>query len=221
MTIRPTLRQTVTFSILLLFSVISVSCGNPSASLADPAPAIERNDGLAEAIFAGGCFWCMEKPFDKLDGVVSTTSGYTGGKLENPTYKQVSAGRTGHTEAMQVVYDPEKVSYEKLLSVFWHNIDPLDPKGQFCDKGSQYRSGVFYGNEEEKALAEASKAELETMEPFDQGIATEITMASAFYPAEDYHQNYYETNAVRYNFYRKACGRDRRLEQLWGEKAGH
>ena len=221
MSFRPTFRQSLTLSILLLFSVISVSCGNPSASLADPAPAIERSDGLAEAVFAGGCFWCMEKPFDKLDGVVETTSGYTGGKLKNPTYKQVSAGRTGHTEAVQIVYDPEKVSYEKLVSVFWHNVDPLDPKGQFCDKGSQYRSGIFYGNEAEKALAEASKAELEGMEKFKQGIATEITMASAFYPAEDYHQNYYETNAVRYNFYRKACGRDRRLEQLWGDKAGH
>jgi len=217
-----TFRKSLTLSILLLFSVISVSCGKPSTSLADtmPSPA-QPSDGLAEAIFAGGCFWCMEKPFDKLDGVVSTTSGYTGGQLDNPTYKQVSAGSTGHTEAMKVVYDPEKVSYEKLLSVFWHNVDPLDAKGQFCDKGSQYRSGIFYGNAAEKALAETSKTELESLDKFKQGIATEVTEASEFYPAEDYHQNYYQTNAMRYNLYRKACGRDRRLEQLWGDKAGH
>lgn len=163
----------------------------------------------------------MEKPFDQLAGVVSTTSGYTGGQLENPTYQQVSAGGTGHTESVQIVYDPSQVSYETLLNVFWHNIDPLDARGQFCDKGTQYRSAVFYGNEAEKALAEASKAKLESQAPFEQGIVTEITPATQFYPAEDYHQNYYETNPVRYNFYRRACGRDRRLAQLWGDQAGH
>jgi peptide-methionine (S)-S-oxide reductase len=222
------LKKSLTLFVLLLFSVMGVSCGQPGASLADPgnnnAPnqaANVREDGLAEAIFAGGCFWCMEKPFDKLDGVVSTTSGYTGGQRENPTYEQVSSGSTGHTESVQVRYDPKQVSYEELLGVFWHNVDPLDPKGQFCDKGSQYRSGIFYGSAEEKALAEASKAELEAMDQFKPGIATEITAATAFYPAEDYHQNYYEKNPVRYNFYRTACGRDRRLEKLWGEQAGH
>jgi peptide-methionine (S)-S-oxide reductase len=219
------LRKSFTLLLILIASVVSASCGNPSLGLADPMPptpiSTPRSDGLAEAVFAGGCFWCMEKPFDQLDGVLSTTSGYTGGQLENPSYKQVSAGSTGHTESVKIVYDPSQVSYEQLLEVFWHNIDPLDAKGQFCDKGSQYRSGIFYRNAEEKALAEASKAKLEAQPPFAQGIATEITAASEFYPAEDYHQNYYQTNPVRYNFYRTACGRDRRLEQLWGDRAGH
>lgn len=235
------LKKSLTFLVLLVFSLVGVSCGQPGASLADPSPspslsapspsapspsilspsANVREDGLAEAVFAGGCFWCMEKPFDQLEGVVSTTSGYTGGQRENPTYEQVSSGSTGHTESVQVRYDPAQVSYAELLKVFWHNVDPLDSKGQFCDKGSQYRSGIFYGSAEEKALAEASKAELEAQDAFKPGIATEITAATRFYPAEDYHQNYYEKNPVRYNFYRTACGRDRRLGQLWGDQAGH
>jgi peptide-methionine (S)-S-oxide reductase len=225
---RPTmhLKKSLTLFVLLLFSLVGVGCSQPGASLADPinAPSPIANvqeEGLAEATFAGGCFWCMEKPFDKLDGVVSTTSGYTGGQRENPTYEQVSSGSTGHTESVQIRYDPKKVSYEELLSVFWHNVDPLDPKGQFCDKGSQYRSGIFYGNDGEKALAEASKAELEATDKFKPGIVTEITAAGAFYPAEDYHQDYYQKSPVRYNFYRNACGRDRRLEKLWGDQAGH
>ena len=179
----------------------------------------DLGDNLAQATFAGGCFWCMEGPFDKLDGVVSTTSGYTGGTKENPTYGQVSAGNTGHAESVQVVYDPEQVSYEALLGTFWHNIDPLDSKGQFCDKGNQYRSAIFYGNETEKQLAEVSRAEV--AEKLDEPIATEITPASTFYPAEDYHQDYYIKNPVRYKIYRTGCGRDRRLSQVWGEDAGH
>jgi peptide-methionine (S)-S-oxide reductase len=170
----------------------------------------------ATATFAGGCFWCMEAPFDKLEGVLSTTSGYIGGKTANPTYEQVSAGTTGHTEAVQVVYDPTRVSYEKLLEVFWRNIDPTVKNRQFCDSGSQYRSGVFYHDAEQKRLADASRAALMKNKPFAGDIVTEITQASTFYPAEDYHQDYYKKNPVKYNFYRSGCGRDARLKQLWG-----
>ena len=168
------------------------------------------------ATFAGGCFWCMEPPFDKLDGVISTTSGYTGGHKANPTYKQVSAGSTGHTEAIQIEYDPTKVSYEKLLAVFWKNIDPTTADRQFCDHGSQYRSGIFYHDESQKNAAEKSLQELQQTKPFDDPIVTEITAATVFYPAEEYHQDYYRKNPLRYKYYRYACGRDQRLEKLWG-----
>ncbi len=169
----------------------------------------------ASAIFAGGCFWCMEPPFDKLDGVLSTTSGYSGGEKKNPTYHEVSSGTTGHYESMKVEYDPSKVSYKKLLEVFWHNIDPFDPKGQFCDKGPQYRAVIFYGNEEEKKLAEASKKEV--AEKLGKEVVTQILPATEFYPAEDYHQNYYKNNPIRYTLYRYGCGRDARLEEVWGK----
>lgn len=169
------------------------------------------------AIFAGGCFWCMEHPFDILPGVISTTSGYTGGQKKNPTYEEVSSGRTGHTEAVQVVYDPKKVTYEKLLDVFWHNIDPTVKDEQFCDHGSQYRSGIFYHDDEQRRLAEASKAALDRNKPFSQPIVTEITRATEFYPAEDYHQDFYLKNPLRYKYYRSGCGRDNRLKQLWGK----
>ena len=159
----------------------------------------------------------MEGPFDKLKGVVSTTSGYTGGQKENPTYKQVSAGDTGHTEAVQIVYDPQKVSYDQLLEVFWVNHDPTENDGQFCDKGDQYRPGIFYHDEEQKSLAEASKKQIEETKTFSEPVVTEITQASTFYPAENYHQDYYIKNPFRYKFYRSGCGRDSRLEQLWGK----
>jgi peptide-methionine (S)-S-oxide reductase len=171
---------------------------------------------VAKATFAGGCFWCMEPPYDKLTGVISTTSGYIGGQKPNPTYEEVSSGRTGHAEAVQVVYDPKKVSYEQLLDVFWHNIDPTVKNQQFCDVGSQYRTGIFYHDDEQRRLAEASKAALEKSKPFKAPIVTEITRAGEFYPAEEYHQDYYLKNPVRYKFYRNGCGRDARLEQLWG-----
>ena len=171
------------------------------------------------ATFAGGCFWCMEPPFDKLDGVLSTTSGYTGGHQANPTYKQVSAGSTGHTEAIQIEYDPDKVSYEKLLAVFWNNIDPTTANSQFCDHGSQYRSGIFYHNDAQKNAAEKSLNKLNQTKSFDEPVVTEITAASTFYPAEEYHQDYYQKNPLRYKYYRFACGRDNRLEQLWGDSA--
>ncbi|MCZ6804195.1 MAG: peptide-methionine (S)-S-oxide reductase MsrA, partial [Proteobacteria bacterium] len=163
------------------------------------------------------CFWCMEAPFDKLEGVASTTSGYTGGHTKNPTYKQNSSGRTGHTEAVQIVYDPEQVSYEKLLDVFWHNIDPTTPDRQFCDRGNQYRSEIFYHNDKQKQLAESSKAALDKNKPFKEPIVTQVSKASTFYAAEDYHQDYYKKNPIRYRYYRHGCGRDKRLEQLWGK----
>ena len=173
----------------------------------------------AVATFAGGCFWCMEPPFDKIDGVISTTSGYTGGQKLNPTYEEVSSGGTGHAEAVQIIYDPNTVSYQQLLKIFWRNVDPTTADRQFCDTGRQYRTAVFYHDEEQKRLAEESKAGLEKNKPFNQAIVTEITPASEFYPAEDYHQNYYQKNPVRYKFYRYNCGRDQRLEELWGNKA--
>lgn len=168
----------------------------------------------AVAIFAGGCFWCMEPPFDKTAGVISTTSGYTGGGVANPSYQQVSAGGTGHVEAVKVVYDPARVSYEKLLDVFWRNVDPFDGGGQFCDRGSQYRSAVFYSDAAQKAAAEASKAAVEKR--FGKAVATSVRRAGAFYPAEDYHQNYYKKNALKYKYYRSRCGRDSRLSAVWG-----
>jgi peptide-methionine (S)-S-oxide reductase len=183
-----------------------------------PAPA---GGEQALAVFAGGCFWCMEPPFDRLDGVLSTISGYTGGSKADPTYHEVSGGSTGHTEAVQIAYDPAKVSYQELLDVFWHNVDPLDAGGQFCDRGSQYRTAIFAENAEQRRLAEASKEALAESGRFEQPIATEIVDASTFYPAEDYHQNYYMTNPVRYKFYRWNCGRDQRLTQLWGEAPSH
>lgn len=170
---------------------------------------------LATATFAGGCFWCMEPPYDELDGVISTTSGYTDGQTENPTYKEVSSGKTGHTEAVQVVYDPQKVSFERLVDVFWRNIDPTDAGGQFCDRGSPYRPALFYHDEAQRAVAERSLAELEASKPFKEPIVTPIVAASTFYPAEEYHQDYYLKNPIRYKYYRNGCGRDRRLKELW------
>ncbi len=173
---------------------------------------------LAKATFAGGCFWCMEPPFDKLDGVVSTTSGYTAGHTENPTYEQVSAGRTGHTEAVEIVYDPRKITYARLLDVFWRNIDPLTANAQFCDKGSQYRAGIYWHDETQRRLAEESKDAV--AKRLQKPIVTEVAAASKFWPAEDYHQDYYKKNPIRYNLYRGACGRDQRLEVLWGKPPG-
>ena len=174
----------------------------------------------AVATFAGGCFWCMEPPYDKLDGVKSTVSGYMGGHVDNPTYEQVSRGGTGHAEVVQVTYDPEVVSYEKLLDVYWRNVDPFDAGGQFCDRGDSYRTGIFYHNAAQKRAADASKAQLNASPRFDKPIATQVAKAGEFHPAEDYHQDYYEKNPLRYKYYRWACGRDDRLEQVWGDNAG-
>ena len=172
--------------------------------------------GQAVATFAGGCFWCMEPPFDALAGVISTTSGYMGGTKDDPSYEQVSSGTTGHAEVVQVVYDPKKVSYDKLLEVYWKNVDPTVLNRQFCDIGNQYRTAIFYRDKEQKKLAEASKAKLLKTKPFKDDIVTAIVPAGKFWPAEEYHQDYYLKNPIRYKFYRTGCGRDARLKQLWG-----
>ncbi len=184
-----------------------------AALLAGPA----QSQPQEKAIFAAGCFWCTEEAFEKVPGVISAVSGYTGGSVKNPSYEQVSNGRTGHAEAVQVTFDPSKVSYEKLLDVFWLNHDPTVKDRQFCDSGSQYRPGIFYTSAEQKQLAEASKAKWDKEKPFRQPILTEITQAGAFYPAEDYHQDYYKKNPLQYKFYVTGCGRYNRLDNLWGD----
>jgi peptide-methionine (S)-S-oxide reductase len=190
-----------------------------AASIATAATPVKIPPGHAVATFAGGCFWCMEPPYDKLPGVDATISGYTGGTKANPTYEEVSSGTTGHAEAVQVVYDPKKITYEKLLEVFWVNIDPTVRNRQFCDSGSQYRTAIFYHDAEQRKAAESSKAALEKSKPFKPPIVTEIVMAGPFYPAEDYHQDYYLKNPLRYQLYRSGCGRDARLKELWGDRA--
>jgi peptide-methionine (S)-S-oxide reductase len=199
-----------TFASILILALAAVALAAPQGGPAQPQKAV--------ATFAGGCFWCMEPPFDKLDGVISTTSGYTGGRKDRPTYEEVSSGGTGHAESVQVVYDPRKVSYQKLLDVYWHNIDPFAVNYQFCDHGEQYRSAIFYHGEEQRRLAEASKQAVE--KKLGKPVATQIVAASKFWPAEEYHQDYYRKNPIRYNFYRTSCGRDRRLQQVWGDEAG-
>ncbi len=178
----------------------------------------QADDHTATAVFAGGCFWCMEEAYDPVEGVIATTSGYSGGHVEAPTYEQVVAGGTGHAEVVEVEYDPEVVDYERLLHVFWRNIDPFAENRQFCDAGNSYRSAIFPMNAEERELAEATRAELE--ERFGREIATQIEDFEAFYPAEAYHQDYYRENPLRYNFYKSACGRADRLEEVWGDEAG-
>lgn len=204
-----------------LFTLISLLiCGTAVAAETAPKKAAAAAVQLQKATFAGGCFWCMEHPFDELPGVVSVTSGYTGGHKKNPTYEEVSAGATGHAESVQVVYDPSKIGYDKLLDRYWHNIDPTVKDRQFCDVGNQYRSAIFYHNDEQRLLAIRSKKALEMSKPFKGPIATEVVQASEFYPAEEYHQHYYKKNPIRYRFYRNGCGRDKRLKELWGGAAG-
>jgi peptide-methionine (S)-S-oxide reductase len=204
---------------LLLLTALLIGSGTFWTHAAQTDAINERPPGTELATFAGGCFWCMEPPYDKLDGVLSTTSGYLGGHKDDPTYREVSAGDTGHAEAVQVVFDPEQVSYATLLEVFWRNVDPTTPDRQFCDRGSQYRTGIFYYGDEQKRLANASKQSLEQTKPFSAPIVTEIVAAGKFYPAGDYHQDYYKKNPLRYKFYRFNCGRDQRLEELWGDKS--
>ncbi len=196
-----------------LIIALGMMGGLSLAQAQTPAPGTP----VAIATFAGGCFWCMEPPFDKLDGVRATISGYTGGHTQNPTYEQVSEGDTGHAEVVRIEYDPAKITYAQLLEVFWRNIDPLTANAQFCDHGDQYRSGIFVHDAEQRRLAEASKAALVASKRFDQPIVTEITDAAPFYPAEAYHQDYYRKNPLRYQYYRYSCGRDQRLHALWGE----
>lgn len=187
---------------ILLFSTLLYAAPNPQTAI---------------ATFAGGCFWCTQADFDKVPGVVETIVGYTGGHVKDPTYQQVSHGETGHYESVQIIYNPNKVSYQQLLSVFWHNIDPTDAKGQFCDIGSSYRAAIFYNNNEQKKLAIGSKQQLIKSGRFRQ-MVTEILPAKPFYLAEEYHQKYYQKNPVKYKYYRYTCGRDQRLKQLWGTK---
>jgi peptide-methionine (S)-S-oxide reductase len=182
----------------------------PLATTSGASPSVK-------AYFAGGCFWCMEEAFEKVEGVVSVVSGYMGGTVANPTYEEVSAGRTGHAESVEVIYDPTRVTYQKLLDAFWHNVDPLTPNAQFCDHGTQYRSAIFYSSEEEKRQAEESKAAIEQAKKFPAPIVTQLTPAATFYPAEDYHQDYYKKNPLRYKYYKYGCGRANRLEALWGK----
>ena len=199
------------FSMALLLSA-AVSLGTSSISSA------AEND-LQVATFAGGCFWCVEADFDHVPGVERTISGYTGGALEDPNYKQVSAGGTGHREAVQIFYDPDKVSYETLLEIFWRSVDPTDDGGQFCDRGESYETAIFANSPEQKRLANDSKRKLQQSAVLDQPVVTPIESAGRFYPAEDYHQNYYQTSSLRYNFYRFSCRRDSRIEELWGDQA--
>lgn len=199
-----------------LFLLLFTLGGSLAATAADGRIPYEPGPGQAVATFAGGCFWCMEPPFDEIEGVVATISGYTGGSVPDPGYEQVSAGGTGHAEAVRVLYDPERVSYARLLEVFWRNIDPLSANRQFCDAGEQYRSAIFVHDEAQARAAEASREALAKSGRLAGRIVTEIVAASAFYPAEDYHQDYYRKNPVRYKFYRFNCGRDERLRELWG-----
>lgn len=184
-----------------------------AAQTAAPAPA------TAKAVFAGGCFWCVESDFDKVPGVLSTVSGYTGGRTKNPTYEQVSTKDTGHAEVVEIVFDPNKVSYSQLVEHFWRTIDPTTKDQQFCDQGNPYRSAIFALNAEQLKVAQHSKAALEKSKPFKEPVVTEVVLATTFYPAEDYHQDYYLKNPVRYKYYRTSCGRDARLQQLWGKPA--
>ncbi len=195
------------------FIAFSTTAQTPATKVATPA-------NSAKAIFAGGCFWCVESDFDKVPGVISTTSGYIGGTTANPTYEQVSAKGTGHAEAVEIVYDPQKVTYDRLVEYFWHTIDPTTKDQQFCDRGTPYRTAIFAQDTEQLKVAQASKAALEKSKPFKEPVVTEVVLGTKFYPAEDYHQDYYLKNPVRYKYYRTGCGRDARLKELWGDKAG-
>ncbi len=208
------MRRNVRFLLPLLALVLfaTLARGEEPTQPTAPAPA-----GLAKATFAGGCFWCMQGPYDALEGVVSTTVGYTGGTKAGATYHEVGSGGTGHREAIEVVFDPKKVSYEKLLDVFWHNVDPTNPYGQFCDSGSQYTTAIFVHDEAQRRAAEASKKAIEGV--LGKPVVTEVLPAGAFWKAEEYHQEYYKKNPIRYSFYRSGRGRDARLKQLWGDKA--
>ena len=197
--------------------LIAISLLSFALLASGPSSTVQAASASAKAYFAGGCFWCMEEAFEKVDGVTAVISGYMGGTVASPTYEEVSAGRTGHAESVEVTYDPTRVTYQKLLEAFWHNVDPLTPNAQFCDHGSQYRSAVFYSSDEEKRQAEESKAAIEQSKKFPSPIVTQLVPSSTFYPAEDYHQDYYKKNPLRYKYYKYGCGRAQRLEVLWGK----
>ena len=205
--------------LLIVFTFTIIILGYQQVNSMDKTEKNMKNntEKTATAVFAGGCFWCTESDFEKVDGVIDAISGYTGGHVKNPTYYQVSAGGTGHLESVKVIYDPSKVSYEQLLDYFWRHVDPTDPGGQFVDRGSQYRSAIFYANETQKRLAEKSKQQLEASGKFNKPIVTEILPLGVFYPAEDYHQDYYKKNPIRYHYYRYGSGRDQFLKKTWGD----
>ncbi|MEI8016243.1 MAG: peptide-methionine (S)-S-oxide reductase MsrA [Nitrospira sp.] len=205
------MRRQITRSVLTVAVLLIGAWNVQSTSLA----AAGATSG--KAYFAGGCFWCMEEVFEKVEGVLSATSGYMGGTVSNPTYEEVSAGRTGHAESVEVVYDPAKVSYPKLLDAFWRNVDPITPNAQFCDHGNQYRSAIFFQTEDEKRASDSSKQVIEQSRRFKEPIVTQIVMAPQFYPAEEYHQDFYKKNPIRYKLYKYNCGRAQRLEELWGK----
>jgi peptide-methionine (S)-S-oxide reductase len=207
-----TMKQIVSY---FAMAAVALAGAVTSPSFAQSLKLAAEKPATTKATFAGGCFWCVEEALDKVPGVTATISGYMGGQTKNPTYEQVSGGRTGHAEVVQVEYDPKRVSYDKLLDVFWRNIDPTQKDAQFCDHGSQYRSGIFYHDDEQRKLAEASLAALMKNKPFKGEVVTEITRASEFYAAEGYHQDYYQKNPVRYKFYKTGCGREARLKELW------
>jgi peptide-methionine (S)-S-oxide reductase len=209
-------RNFASLAAAMVMSAAAASAGTAAPGSAAPAARAPAAPALEHATFAGGCFWCMESPFESLPGVRSVTSGYSGGPEKNPTYPQVSAGRTGHAEAVDIVFDPAAITYERLLEVFWRNIDPTQKGGQFCDRGSQYRSAIFYRNARQKALAEQSRDALATSKRLPAPVVTEVTAFRAFYRAEEYHQDYYKKNQEHYAAYRKGCGRDERLRALWG-----
>ena len=201
-------------AVLSVLSIAILFIGTLSVQTISQAAA---NATQGKAYFAGGCFWCMEEVFENVEGVLSVTSGYIGGTVARPSYEEVSAGRTEHAESVEVVYDPAKVSYQKLLDAFWLNVDPITPNAQFCDHGSQYRSAIFFQTDEEKRMSETSKQAIEQSSRFKDQIVTQIVMASQFYPAEEYHQDFYKKNPIRYKFYKYNCGRAQRLETLWGK----
>jgi peptide-methionine (S)-S-oxide reductase len=219
--------RSATAAAVLLAALISVplEAATPAATSKAAAPAATAKPAapaLARAIFAGGCFWCEETAFEGLPGVQSVISGYTGGTKLNPTYEEVSAGGTGHAESVEITYDPKRISYSELLDIFWHNIDPTQSNGQFCDIGTQYRSAIFYLDAGQKQLAEESRRKIETTpRRFKGKIVTQIVAAAKFYPAEEYHQDFYRKDPERYQSYREGCGRDRRLTQLWGKPGRH
>jgi peptide-methionine (S)-S-oxide reductase len=205
------MRRQITRSVLTV-AVLLVGTWNVQSTVLAAADTVS-----GKAYFAGGCFWCMEEVFEKVEGVLSATSGYMGGAVSNPTYEEVSAGRTGHTESVEVVYDPAKVNYQKLLDAFWRNVDPITPNAQFCDHGNQYRSAIFFRTDEEKRASDSSKQAIEQSRRFKEPIVTQIVMAPQFYPAEEYHQDFYKKNPIRYKLYKYNCGRAQRLEELWGK----
>ncbi len=208
------MKKLTLFTTIILMAACSSAQSADNSDLTEPTVQAKTTD---TAIFAGGCFWCVESDFEKLPGVISAVSGYTGGLTDNPTYKQVSYTETGHYEAVKITFDPTQVSYDQLLDHFWVNVDPTDPDGQFCDKGSSYRTAIF-ARDDQKEAALASKADIENTKPFDGAIVTPVLSAATFYDAEDYHQDYYKKNPLKYKYYRTGCRRDKRLKQLWGEK---